>query len=160
MDPVSIVGLVASSVQLAEIALKIGKGLHEYRERYGQADRTLKSIVMYCNAVNSSILMIKDWIENTVARSPTRGQQVESLSTMIGEFLGMMALLEAEVDKLLGKETSASDLHFKTKAKFAWNERLMKEHLEEINYLASALHLLLDATKLQAYLPNHKAFCC
>jgi hypothetical protein len=96
--------------------------------------------------------MIKEWIEITVAKSPTRDQQLTSLSSMTREFLEMMAVLEADVGNLPGNDTNVDDLRFKTKAKFVWNEKLMEEHLVEINYLAGALHLLLDATKLQTRL--------
>ncbi len=76
--------------------------------------------------------------------------KIVDLSVKIDESLEMMGLLEADVDALLGKDTGPESLKFKAKVKFVWNEKLMKKHLEMINYLASALHLL-DATKLRIY---------
>ena len=68
--------------------------------------------------------------------------------TCLESFVEFMSELEEDVKKLLDKDGDPSLVSRRKRLKYLWNERIMKDHLQETQCQASALHLLLDATLL------------
>ncbi|MCJ1379627.1 hypothetical protein MMC17_002729 [Xylographa soralifera] len=148
MDPVSIVSLVGVATTLAEASFEIAKGLNEYRVQYKKASRTLGSIVSYCNTIHASIIIIRKWIQSTLAICPDKVLHVAPIQTSLDSFVESLSELDEEVRKLLGKDEDPLRVSRRKRLKYVWNEQIMKDHLRKIQVQITALHFLLAATSL------------
>ena len=146
MDPVSALSVAGVALQLAGLCVSVPKALSDIREKYNEADKTIRNIKYFCKAVELAARTIQAWLSSGAAdRTPNLAGWREIL---VG-YAEAVQDLQEDVDKIVGSEHGPeSPLDRIQRVKVVWNQNSMQQHLTNLQYLSSALHLLLDATKL------------
>ncbi|KAL8687748.1 MAG: hypothetical protein Q9218_006172 [Villophora microphyllina] len=148
MDPVSILGLIATAGTIANAITKTIRDLSQLRDQYTDADVRVRLLIKELSTVKSSLTQINDWAHFL----DTSNNQVElrdALQVALdGVELAMGALAE-EVQKSVPDQSSSSrvDMGFRARTRYIWNEATMKEHENRLRAQVSALQLLLQAAQ-------------
>ena len=149
MDPVSLIGLIAATAQLLQMCGSIAKRCHTACGHFKEAGRTLNAIATECRTFEAAILIIQDWIDTTLRCSQQKDKLIKPLSSALEGFTSSISELDQEVAKFGSYESTLGRLE---RARYVWNEALMKDHLSEIRAQANALHLLLTVSQLYAHI--------
>jgi hypothetical protein len=160
MDPVTIIGLVAS---LVPMCAKVGKALSDVRSKYNNASMTLSSIASECSVIATALSQIEQVAikdpRGLSSRLDASGSQLGASFELALNGCGLaLSVLSEEVGKMEGSG-GVRILGWKSKAKFVWNEEGMKDLLGNLRGQNGALHLLVTA--LQTYVfslvPFHRS---
>ena len=148
MDPVSILGLIATAGTIAGTITATIKDLSELRGQYADANVRIRLLIGELSTIKSSLNQINDWahfLDETHKQVELRDALQISLD---GVELAMEALAE-EIRALVQNDSPSSrvELGFRSKTKYAWNESHMKEHENRLRAQVSALQLLLQAAQ-------------
>ena len=147
MDPVSALSVAGVALQLAGLCMSVPKALSDTKQKYNEAGKTIRNMKYFCKAVELAAGNIQDWLSSGAA------DQITGLADWKDIFVGYVEAvqdLQDDLDKIVGSENggSGSLLDRSQRAKVVWSQDTMQQHLENLQYLPSALHILLDATKL------------
>ncbi|KAL8705101.1 MAG: hypothetical protein Q9201_001784 [Fulgogasparrea decipioides] len=129
MEPVSILGLIASAGTIASAITNTIRDLSELRRQYTDADVRVRLLIKELSTIKSSLTQINDWahfLDTTNNQAELRDALQVALD---GVELAMEAL--AEEVRALVQDTSATsrvELGFRAKTKYVWNEENMTEH--------------------------------
>lgn len=151
MDPVSIVGLVGTTVSLIGTSAKIAQSLNDLATKYNTANTVLTRIVQECRTLQAAVTQIKLWIEDSsaAAHRPSRyRERMTPLHHALVDFLASLNPLEEEVSNMLGKSKPSGLLARRVRFQSIWNETRMKDHLDNLRWQANAIQLLLTSTRL------------
>ncbi len=148
MDPVSIIGLLGTAGTLVTTVTCTIKHLSQLRGQYEDADLRIRLLIGELSAVKSALTQIHDWThyldDGHKQRDVLEGLQI----SLDGCQLAMNALAE-EVNLLLvgSGPLYVSEMGFKSRTKYMWNESTLKEHENRLRAQISALQLLLQAVQ-------------
>ncbi|KAK0726812.1 P-loop containing nucleoside triphosphate hydrolase protein, partial [Lasiosphaeria miniovina] len=147
MEPVSALSVAGVALQLARLCISVPKALSDIKQKYNEAGKTIRNIKYFCKAVELAAGNIQDWLSSGAA------DQITGLADWKDILVGYVEAvqdLQDDLDKIVGSENwgSGSLLDRSQRAKVVWSQDTMQQHLENLQYLSSALHLLLAATKL------------
>jgi hypothetical protein len=149
MDPITIVGLVGTTVSLIGASARIAQSLHDLREKYHSTNTVLTNIIQQCKTLVAAVTQIKFWIEDTLSRtSSSNRQRMVPLNNALMDFVATLNPLEEEVNRMLGKAKPSGILPRRVKLQSIWNETRMKDHLDNLRWQANAIQLLLASTQL------------
>jgi hypothetical protein len=144
MDPLTIIGGLASTAQIAGGILQITKNLNDARKRYKAADTTIKLLVTELLSIKAAVGQIEDWARYNSAESAMTPELVEGFKHSFEGCHLAMDTLASEVVSLTSRNP------FLVKAGVAWNEATMKEHSERLKSQVSVLQLLIRAVHCQS----------
>lgn len=145
MEPVSILGLIATAGTIAGAITKTISFLSELRGQYTDADVRVRLLIKELSTIKSSLTQINDWA-HFLDTSNNQAELRDALQVALdGVELAMGALAE-EVQSLVHdtSATSRLEMGFRAKTKFAWNADVLKEHENRLRAQVSALQLLLQ----------------
>jgi phage-related minor tail protein len=141
MDPVTIVGLVGTSTQLAALCINVTTGIHKLYAKYGRAVQGLESIQKEYSIICAAIESIKVWAESSpAARELNRKQQCQSLENALKSLIPSVERIAKDVDYILSKKTR--------RLRAMWNEDELKAHLDEARWQSHAVHMLVSTIHL------------
>jgi len=147
MDPVSALSVAGVALQLVGLCVSVSQSLSSLKDKYDEAGKTIRGIKRYCKVIEFAVRKVQHWIETTVASSGVVAPELAALQFTLQEYTEVVQDLKDDVDKIVGS-ADEDTLRRGQKFKFVWNQDIMQQHLQELHYLSSALHLLLDATQL------------
>ena len=144
MDPVTIVGLVTSAVQLATICGSAAKDLNTVVSQYKNAKLAILSLVQGLDTMQLAWSRIGMWAQNQASDELLEeddfiGRLRRSLET------GSL-VMDALSEELLIYKPLKMGLTQRTKV--VWNEGTLRIHQERIRDQASSMTLLLQAIHL------------
>jgi len=150
MDPVTLVGVVASSIQIAQFIGGTIQNLHTLKGKFQEADITIRSLINQLSTVKAAVQQISEWAEFNFDDSPKEKAFTDGLNVALDGCKEAMDVLSAEVDDLMvGIVAPAvgipATLGMRARAKAVWNENSMKTHQERLFLQVQALQLLLTA---------------
>ncbi|KAL8731710.1 MAG: hypothetical protein Q9181_004209 [Wetmoreana brouardii] len=148
MDPVSILGLIASAGTIASAITNTIRDLSGLRRQYTDADVRVRLLIKELSTIKSSLTQINDWAHFL----DTTNNQAELRDALQVALDGVELAMEALAEEVRGlvhdtSETSRIDLGFRAKTKYLWNEENMTEHENRLRAQVSALQLLLQASQ-------------
>jgi hypothetical protein len=150
MDPLSI---TASVMSVTAGCMKLAKTISDLREKYKHAQTILSALC----AESTVICATLSQIQSLILRRPDvfrtqlreRPELVATFDVAVTGCMAVFAVLDDEVQKLVAHGVeAANDVGWADKAKFLWNESFMKDLLQQIRGLQSALTLLVQAMQL------------
>ena len=146
MDPISVIGLVASAAQIIDLSAKLCKTLVELCGRYRHAVQKLQKAEAECATMQAAMIQIKAWIEHTLKVVPDGQRLLEPLARSLFGCVSMLQEMCLKIDQY--RPGRGQSLRAKFKAKYALDENFFRDLLEDLRWQSSALHLLLSATAL------------
>src|ERR1700712_2928094 len=132
MDPVTVVGLVATAGQLIGMCVKAADGLHSLHTKQSRAGDSLLAIKRECTTLGAAVEGIKTWAQGPTAKSERRRTQCASLEEALKALIPSVELLAEDVNKILSKGREDGWLSAGGKFKYIWKEDEMKSHLDEV----------------------------
>ena len=152
MEPVSIIGLLATAGTLASTITITIKNLSELRSQIKEADVRIRLLISELSTVKSALTQINDWT-HYLDETHNQVDVVEGLKVSLeGCQLALDALRE-EVNILLGGSILGSSVNagLRIRTRYAWNESSLKEHEGRLHTQIAALQLLLQAVQWQIF---------
>ena len=146
MDPFfitsSVVGLTATCVQTA-------KALHDIRNKFQTANLTISAICTETTVISASLSQLQSsMLINTEGLSKKLKERPEFEATLDNALTGcyvVFDVLQAEIRKYTEiSHFGSSDIGFRAKIRYVWNESTMQEILTQMRGLQTALSLLLQ----------------
>jgi hypothetical protein len=147
MDPITIVGLVATSAKLASLCINTANALHALHTKQSRAAESLVAIKQECGSLGAAVEGIKVWAKSSAARSESRKVQCEALDQALQNLIPSVQVLAEDVDKIMKKAEDGS-LGVGAKFKYLWKEEEMRAHLDEIRWQSHHIHILLTTINL------------
>jgi ABC-type transporter Mla subunit MlaD len=148
MDPVSALSVAGVACQLAGLCVLIPQSFSNLKDKYDDAGRTIRNIKRFCSTIGLAAQKIQDWLETTITSSGVTVPGLSALRSALLDYTQVVQDLKDDVDKIVGTVDGDAALGSRQRMKFAWNQDAMQQHLQELHYLSTALHLLLDTTRL------------
>jgi uncharacterized phage infection (PIP) family protein YhgE len=109
MDPASIIGIVSAATSLVFTCGKIVRSLNDLKEKYTDANTTLRNISLECGTLQASVMQIKTWIESLPSQSWAQRDIDERMQPLNQAIVGFDAslepLYEEDVKAVLGRTT-------------------------------------------------------
>lgn len=149
MDPISIIGLLATAGNIATTITCTIKSLSDLRDQIKEADVRIRLLIGELSTIKSALNQINDWAHYLDDTHLKQTDVIAGLKVSLeGCQLAMDALAE-EVRLLVGNATSQTNLNpsFKTRSKYAWNESTIQQHENRLHAQIAALQLLLQAVR-------------
>lgn len=148
MDPISIIGLLATAGNIATTITCTIKSLSDLRDQIKEADVRIRLLIGELSTIKSALSQINDWthyLDDTHKQADVIAGLKVSLE---GCQLAMDALAE-EVRLLVGNATPETTLKsgMRTRTKYAWNESTIQQHENRLYAQMAALQLLLQAVR-------------
>ena len=144
MDPISIAGIVESSIGLGLQLGNAARTISDIARRYKNAELTIKSLAQNLEILQLTWIQIGHWFE---ACTEDRNLCDHDLTKRVTGFLETGTL----VMEALGKDLVAYDienLNFAQRSKLIWNENIMQGHQIRIRDQTLTMSLFLQAVKL------------
>lgn len=150
MDPVTLVGVVASSIQIAQFIGGTVQNLRTLKGKFQEADITIRSLINQLSTVKAAVLQISEWAEFNFDDSPKEKAFTDGLNVALDGCKEAMDVLSAEVDDLMAGTGAPAvgiptTLGMRIKVRAVWSEVSMKTHQERLFLQVQALQLLLTA---------------
>lgn len=145
MDPITIIGLVDASVDLALKCAGAVKKLNDIASKYKNSKLTIMSITGNLDAMQLAWDKIGAW---TQAYTPGESSDDDGFVSRMTRFLETGAL----VMDALGEDLQAfghNDMGISQRANLLWNESTFLDHQNRIRDQATTMSLLLQAIQLQ-----------
>jgi hypothetical protein len=148
MDPASLIGVLSAAGGIVSLIIQTVKKLNELRERFEQANVTIRLLMSELLTVRAALQQVDDWTRyNLTPSSPIQEDLRSAFEISIEGCTMAMELLSEEVDELLGHDTGES---FLIRIRSLWKEDMMLVHQQRLHTQVGALQLLLQA--IQMYL--------
>ena len=138
MDPLTVIGGIASVGTIVGGITKTLKNLNDARGRFERADETIHLLVIELTSIKSALIHIEDWSQYG-RREKLSEELVSGFQVSIEGCTLAMEVLAKEVESLTTKNP------FLRRAQYTWNEVGMKDHVARLHAQVSALQLLLSA---------------
>jgi len=150
MDPVTLLGVVASSLQIAQFIGTTIQNLHTLRGKFQDADVTIRLVIGQLSTIKAAIIQIREWAEFNFDDSPKETAFVDGLNVALDGCKAAMDVLSEEVDDLIAgigitAGTVPITLRIRARVKVVWSEDSMKAHQDRLYGQVQALQLLLTA---------------
>ncbi|KAF7951822.1 hypothetical protein EAE96_007120 [Botrytis aclada] len=150
MDPVTVLGVAASALQIAQFIGSTIQGLHTLRGKFKDADITIRLIISKLSTIKAAVFQIRDWAEFNSHDSPKERQFMDGLRVALDGCQAAIDVLSEEVKDLTVAARDSNDgmpivLGVRGKVAAVWNEDTMKAHEDRLHGQVQALQLLLMA---------------
>ena len=143
MDPVSLIGLAGSIVNIVDVAAKSINALRDLQQRYKAADLTVNSLIGQLYTLKTALSRIEAWMCSSLSREPQHGQLVTDLSVSLDCCRTLVTFMHEHLLRLDWTDTNELTLASKVKAVFHDGE--VKELASHLDRQTGALTLLLTA---------------
>ena len=146
MDPCTVIGTISAA---GAIVVGITNTIHKLvriRERFKEADVTLRLLVAELSAVKAALLQIEDWA-NYNSDGVVEGGLEHGFKLSLEGCQIAMDLLWDEVESLY-EGFEDNDDAFAARLRTVWKESSMKEHQQRLRGQIGALQLLLQAAHM------------
>jgi hypothetical protein len=147
MDPISIIGGVASVAQLIGEVTQTIKTLISLRSRFLEADTTITVFISQLKTVKHALSRIKVWAHNhasTVAESDVEFRDQFDVARENVEVA--LQSLEKDIEGIV-KDVDDPNITAVTRAKCVWKEDSMKVHKDRLHDTVFLLQLLVQAVQ-------------
>ncbi|QDS75821.1 hypothetical protein FKW77_000621 [Venturia effusa] len=141
MDPLTAIGGLAATAQIAGGILLITQKLNDARKRYKASDTTIRLLIAELLSIKAAVGQIEDWAKYNSEECTMPRELVKAFEVSFEACHLAMEILAEQVAKLV------SNNPFVVKAGVAWNEATMKDHAERMRSQVSALQLLIQAVR-------------
>ncbi|KAI5781948.1 hypothetical protein EDC01DRAFT_789612 [Geopyxis carbonaria] len=150
MEPITIIGLLASASSLLKLTTTLINNLHGLSTRYTDAPSALRALSHEITTLKSSISPLQHYISTTLNEAPIRTQLelATPLQVALRGFEDALQALLEEVGQVEAKMPLRVLLGLRGKVKWVWKEDARRARLEDLRAMTSALHLLVSATAL------------
>lgn len=148
MDPLSLLGGIASAGAIIGGITKTAHMLCTLRGKYTEADLTLGSIITELAVVKAALHQIQDWIDYN-KDGLIQEELGEALAVSLSGCKECIDLLSEDVKDMVGGiGQRGAEVLMRTRT--LWNEAMMKEHQNRLHHQISALQLLLHAVQVRS----------
>jgi hypothetical protein len=152
MDPISIVGVVSASAQIAQFIAQTIQGLSTLRGKFKDANTTIRLLIGELSTIRAAVSQLRDWAEWNANDSPKEEEYMKGLQVALEGCQAAMEVLAEEIKDLANGTITANDpatfnLGFMAKAKVMWNEDTFKIHQDRLHAQVQAMNLLLQAAQ-------------
>lgn len=141
MDPISVIGVVAASAQVAEYIASTIKGLYTLVGKFNDADDRIRLLVSQLSTIKLAIFQIRDWAKNSFDDAPKENSFLNGLHIALGGCQTAIDVLSGDVQELSNSATAGPVARLKV----VWNDEYMKTHEHRLSGQVQALQLLLLA---------------
>ncbi|KAF7895967.1 hypothetical protein EAF00_005982 [Botryotinia globosa] len=150
MDPVTVLGVAASALQIAQFIGSTIQGLHTLRGKFKDADITIRLIISKLSTIKAAVFQIRDWAEFNSHDSPKERQFMDGLHVALDGCQAAIDVLSEEVKDLTVATRDSNDgmpivLGVRGRVAAVWSEDTMKAHEDRLHGQVQALQLLLMA---------------
>ncbi|MCJ1293669.1 hypothetical protein MMC34_005224 [Xylographa carneopallida] len=150
MDPVSIVGLVSSVLNIVSVIAKNVNALSTLQANYRNADMSVFLLIGQLSTLKAALGQIAEWIKTEgLASKLEHVQLVQDLQVALNGCQILISILDDRVDQLATKEGSES-LKVQGKIAFLWEEQELNVYVTHLNNQVNALNLLLSAIQCRS----------
>ena len=154
MDPVSIIGLAGSIVNIVDVIAKSIKALRDLQQRWKAADMTVNSLIGQLTTLRTALDQIQGWMSSSLSKQPQHGQLVADLSDSLECCRTLVTFM---YDHLLQLDwTEADRLSFAGKIKAVFNDSGVQECTIHLDRQSNALTLLLTALNWLVVVISHR----
>ena len=144
MDPISVAGIVGSSLGLAFQLGTAAKGLGDIAGRYKNAKLTVKALAQNLDILQLIWTQIGQWFEEYAGDE--RLCDIELVKRVTGFLETGTLVMEALEQDLLAYDIET--LNFTQRSKLIWNEKTLEGHQICIRDQVLSMNLFLQAVKL------------
>lgn len=149
MDPISVIGLIASAGQLIDLCFKVTEGLHSLHGKHSRAGDSLVATRRECTTLCAGVKSIKTWAETVAAKVDSRREQCASLDEALLSLIPSIQVLADEVDNILTRNTkSDGSVSAVGKLKYLWRDDEIRSHLEEMRWMSQHIQFLIMTMSL------------
>lgn len=148
MDPLSLIGGIASTGAIIGGITKTVHDLRTLREKFNEADSTLGAIITELCTVKAALYQIKDWTDYN-KDGTVQKELAEALDVSLTGCKECLDLLAEEVTSMIGN-SSQRGAELRMRVRTIWNEQMMKEHQSRLHNQMNALQLLLQAVQVRS----------
>ncbi|ESZ93925.1 hypothetical protein SBOR_5684 [Sclerotinia borealis F-4128] len=150
MDPVTVLGVAASALQVAQFIGSTIQGLHTLRGKFRDADTTIRLLISKLSTIRAAVFQIRDWAEFNSHDSPKERQFMDGLHVALDGCQAAIDVLSEEIKDLTvtTKDSSVEMpiiLGMRGRVAALWSEDTMKAHEDRLHGQVQALQLLLMA---------------
>ena len=150
MDPVTVIGIVSASVQIAQFIGSTIQGLNTLKGKFREADTTIRLLIGQLSTIKAAVFQIRDWADYNFDDSPKEKRFLKGLNDALDCCQAAMDVLSAEVKDLMAglqphNGEGPKSLGITARARAVWNEDIMKTHQDRLYLQVHALQLLLLA---------------
>ena len=138
-DPLTIVGGVASILQIINSVTKLSKGLNEVRESYNSVSLNITLVASQLSTIRAALEALHTWRSNDTVETEASKQ----LDQDLGLSLSCCAILITVIDGKLNESGYKPGWGAKQKIKYLWLEDILKEYISNLEGQVRALQLLL-----------------
>ena len=142
MDPASSIGISAFAIQVAGLVLTSIQKLEALRQRFKQADTTVRLLVERLKSLRYSLKCIANWSSPKRGASPCSRELKDALSVCLH---GCTTQVDYLSNFIGGFFTANAPMRFADKARFIWKSDTMKEYLNNLDFEIKALDLMLNS---------------
>ena len=143
MDPISIIGLAGSIVNIVDVISKSIQNLYDLQQRWKAADLTVQSLIGQLSTLKSALSHIHEWLSSSLSKEPQLDQTVIDLRQSLDSCHHLMTFMYDHLVLLDWTEANRMTSASKIRAVFHGNE--MKDCAIYLDRQANALNLLLTA---------------
>ena len=147
MDPITVLGLIATCAKLASLCADAASGLHSLHSKQNRAASSLLAMRRECTTLGAAVEGIKVWAESSTAQLESRKAQCAALDKALKTLVPSIQVLTDDTDEILRKFEDGS-IGIAAKIKYLWKEEDMKVLLEEIRWQSQHIHTLLTTVSL------------
>ena len=148
MDPISIIGLLATAGTLASSITFAIRNLSDLRGHYKNADVNIRLFIGQLSTVKSALTQINDWA-HYLDDTHWQDDVVEGLKISLEGCYLALDTLAGEISSLLASATSEPSLsaRFRLRAQYVLSESSLRQHESRLQAQIAALHPLLKAVQ-------------
>ncbi|KAH7323044.1 hypothetical protein B0I35DRAFT_426992 [Stachybotrys elegans] len=144
MDPVSIVGLVASIFSIGDMVTKSIRKLSDLRSRYRNAPLQLSTLIGQLYIIQAAVEELARWKSDDLSQNPRYHQLALQLDGSLDSFCPLITSLQKYLDDV---DITSEIPSTKGKIAYLWNENDIAIFLDLIDRQINALNLFLQAIR-------------
>ncbi|KAI9644976.1 hypothetical protein NHQ30_007011 [Ciborinia camelliae] len=138
MDPVTVLGVAASAMQIAQFIGSTIQGLHTLRGKFKDADTTIRLIISKLSTIKAAVFQIRDWAEFNSHGSPKERQFMDGLDVALDGCQAAIDVLSEEVKDLTAATRDSNYgmpivLGMRGRVAAVWSEDTMKAHEDRLH---------------------------
>lgn len=146
MDPLSIVGLIASIVSIADAVTKSIRKLSLLKTKYQNAPFQITVLIGQLYIVQAAIDELTRWRSKSLSQNPRYRHLAMQIDTALDCFCPLILSLQQYLDEIEASlESDSHGSHVKGKLAYVWNEQDIASYLDLIDRQVNALTLFLQA---------------
>ncbi|MCJ1383478.1 Ankyrin repeat domain-containing protein 44 [Xylographa soralifera] len=149
MDPITILGGVATALKLVKSVCEIIQWMQRVNDSLKNSSRILKMIYLECNIYGDSIKSIGEWLKENQSMKGLQ-KQLRTTHNAITLVKVSMANLQRDLETIGSGQEKLTIKSFKNciKVRHQWFEQTMKIHLTELRCHSQTLQLTLQVIQL------------